>query len=76
VSNNEHRDPLYLFACYIECRRKRNAAAYDELMAALHDSNGDTRVLAEVLRSQTSQRGGEALSVHLTDCESYGLNIP
>jgi hypothetical protein len=72
VSNNAHRDPLYLFACHLECRRKRNAAAYDELVAALPDSNCDTRVIAEVPLSQTSQRGEEALSVHLSECESHG----
>jgi hypothetical protein len=59
MPNYEHRDPLYLFACYLEYCRKRNAAAHDELVAALHESNCDTRVIAEVLLSGTSQRGGE-----------------
>jgi hypothetical protein len=52
MSTNPHGDPLYLFACFLESRRKRNAAAYDELVAALPDSNCDTRVIAEVLLSQ------------------------
>jgi hypothetical protein len=72
MPNHEHRDPLYLFACYLEYRRKRNAAAHDELVVALHESNCDTRVIAEVLLSRTSQRGGEALTVYRMDCESYG----
>ena len=50
----EYRDPLYLFACHLEWRNKRNLAAYQELVAALGDPDCDTRVVAEVLLHRDS----------------------
>jgi hypothetical protein len=40
MSNSvRHRDVLYLFACHLEWRDRRNVAAYQELVAALDDSD-------------------------------------
>jgi hypothetical protein len=71
MSTNPHRDLLYLFACYLECRRKRNAAACHELAVALHDSNCVTRAVVEALLSQRSQRRKGA-GVAMTHCQSQG----
>ena len=51
-----HRDVLYLFACHLEWRTKRNIAAYEELLAALDDLDGDIRRLAECLLHRSSPR--------------------
>ena len=51
-----HRDALYLFACHLEWRTKRNLAAYQELLAALDDHDGDIRRLAECLLHRSSPR--------------------
>jgi len=51
-----HRDPLYLFACHLEWRIKRNLAAYEELLAALDDQDDDIRCLAESLLHRSSPR--------------------
>jgi len=34
-----HRDALYLFACHLEWRTKRDLAAYQELLSALDDQD-------------------------------------
>jgi len=52
----EQRDALYLFACHLEWRTKRNLAAYQELLAALDDQHEDTRRLAESLLPRISPR--------------------
>jgi hypothetical protein len=39
----QHRDALYLFICHLEWRTRRNLAAYQELLAALDDHDGDIR---------------------------------
>ena len=52
----EHRDALYLFACHLEWLTKRNLAAYQELLAALDDHDGDIRRLAESLLHRSSPR--------------------
>ena len=52
----EHRDALYLFACHLEWRIRRNLAAYQELVAALDDQDGDVRTLAESLLHRSSPR--------------------
>jgi hypothetical protein len=44
-----HGDPLYLFLCHLEWRRTGNVAAYQELLAALEDTDRDLCVVAEVL---------------------------
>jgi hypothetical protein len=44
-----YRDPLYLFACYLEWRDTGNVAGYQELLAALGDPDCGIRVVAEVL---------------------------
>ena len=51
-----HRDALYLFACHLEWVTKRNLAAYQELLAALDDHDGDIRRLAESLLHRSSPR--------------------
>jgi hypothetical protein len=53
---NGHRDALYLFACHLEWRTKRNLAAYQELLVALDDHDGDIRRLAESLLRRSSPR--------------------
>lgn len=50
----EHRDALYLFACHLEWRTKRNLAAYQELLAALDDHDDDIRGFAESLLHRSS----------------------
>jgi len=50
------RDALYLFACHLEWRTKRNLAAYQELLVALDDHQCDIRRLAESLLRQSSPR--------------------
>ena len=50
------RDPLYLFACHLEWRNRRNLEAYKELVAALDDYDGDIRELAELLLHRSSPR--------------------
>ena len=52
----EHCDALYLFACHLEWNTKRNLAAYQELLAALDDQDGDIRNLAESLLHRSSPR--------------------
>jgi len=52
----DHRDALYLFACHLEWRTKRNLAAYQELLAALDDHDRDIRLLAESLLHRSSPR--------------------
>ena len=54
--NIGHRDALYLFACHLEWRSKRNLAAYQELLVALDDHDGEIRRLAESLLHRTSPR--------------------
>jgi hypothetical protein len=57
MSNNVgHRDPLYLFVCHLEWHKKRNLAAYQELLAALDDPNEEIRTVAEMLLHQSSPR--------------------
>lgn len=51
-----HRDALYLFACHLEWLTKRNLAAYQELLAALDDHDGEIRLLAERLLHRSSPR--------------------
>ena len=53
MSKNEHRDPLYLFGCHLEWHCERNLAAYSQLITALDHADCNTRMLAEVLLSQT-----------------------
>jgi hypothetical protein len=50
------RDPLYLFACHLEWRNRRNLKAYKELVAALDDHDEDIRYLAELLLHRSSPR--------------------
>jgi hypothetical protein len=56
------RDPLYLFACYLEWRDKHNVEAYQDLVAALDDTDKRIRAVAETLLHRPSprpQRGGK-----------------
>ena len=45
-------DPLYLFACHAEWRRNRNFRMLQELLAALDDTDEETRFIAESLLSR------------------------
>ncbi len=54
------RDPLYLFACYLEWRKKGNLRAFQELLAALDDPHEDARIVAESLLGRPSPRHGQA----------------
>lgn len=49
-------DPLYLFACCLECRIDGNLALWGELLAALADSNKEVRLVAKSLISDKSPR--------------------
>ncbi len=48
--------PLYLFACHLEWRNRRNLEAHEELVAALDDHDRDIRQLAELLLHRSSPR--------------------
>ena len=50
------RDPLYLFACHLEWRDRRNLDAQKELVTALDDHDEDIRHLAELLLHRSSPR--------------------
>ncbi len=50
------RDPLYLFACHLEWRDRRNIKAYQELVAALDDPDEEVRAVAESLLHRSSPR--------------------
>ena len=43
------RDPLYLFFCHMEWRNHGDLAAYNQLVAALDDSDPAIRELAQHL---------------------------
>lgn len=60
LENVGHRDQLYLFACHLEWHLKGNLAAYQELLAALDDVDGDIRAIAEVLLHRISPRRARA----------------
>jgi hypothetical protein len=60
--NAVKRDPLYVFACHLEWRMRRNVAAYQELLAALDDGDPDVRCVAEVLLDQSSPKRESAES--------------
>lgn len=50
------RDSLYLFACHLEWRERRNLKAYEELVAALDDPDEKIRSIAEKLLHRGSPR--------------------
>jgi hypothetical protein len=54
------RDPLYLFACYLEWRNEGNLRAFQELLAGLDDPNEDARIVAESLLGRPSPRRRQA----------------
>jgi hypothetical protein len=62
-----NRDALYLFACHLEWLTKRNLAAYQELLAALDDQDGDIRRLAEYLLHGSSP-GPERTATVIESC--------
>lgn len=57
------RDPLYLFVCHLEWHDRRNLAAYQELLAALDDHDGNIRRLAEELLHRSSPRPAQTETV-------------
>ncbi|MGA2003731.1 MAG: hypothetical protein ABSG70_10135 [Terriglobales bacterium] len=63
-----HRDALYLFACHLEWHTRQNLAAYQELLAALDDQDGDIRRLAEVLLHRSSPRPA-------SNCDRYHILV-
>ncbi len=54
--SSHERDPLYLFACHLEWHQERNLKAYQELVAALDDTNPEIRAVAEGLLNRRSPR--------------------
>lgn len=50
------RDPLYLFVCHLEWRNRGVLSAYNELVAALDDSDPTIRAVAESLLRRCSPR--------------------
>ena len=52
--NQCSRDPLYLFACYVEWRRRGDSTAYSELVAASGDGDPNTRMVARGLLQRAS----------------------
>jgi len=54
------RDPLYLFACYLEWRNEGNLRAFRELFAGLDDPTEDARMVAESLLGRSSPRRRQA----------------
>jgi hypothetical protein len=50
------QDPLYLFVCYLEWHHSRNFEAYQELVAALDNSENRIREIAELLLHRISPR--------------------
>jgi len=65
--NIGQRYPLYLFACHLEWREKRNLKAYNELVAALDDPADNIRALAEVLLRRSSPRPERTLKRPYSD---------
>ena len=49
-------DPLYLFVCHVEWHQRRNLEAYQELVAALDDSDNRIRTMAEMMLHRSSPR--------------------
>jgi hypothetical protein len=49
-------DPVFLFACQLEWRNRRNFGAYQALVAALDDSEKRIRAVAEMLLHRSSPR--------------------
>ena len=52
----EQRNPLYLFACHLQWREKRDLDAYKYLVAALDDPDREIRKLVESLSHRSSPR--------------------
>jgi ABC-type histidine transport system ATPase subunit len=48
------RNLLYLFACHLEWKGRQNVEAYQELIAALDDTEERIRVVAEMLLHRSS----------------------
>lgn len=42
-------DAVYLFACHLQWRRTKDAAAHRALLSALHHPDDDIRLVAQVL---------------------------
>jgi hypothetical protein len=64
--NNEHRDALYLFACYLEWRTTQDLAAYQELLAVLDGRDCDIRSFAEGMLRRSPARPADD-----TDIEAW-----
>ena len=54
------RDPLYLFACYLEWQNEANLRAFQELLAGFSRSHEDTRIIAESFLGRPSPRRRQA----------------
>lgn len=59
------RDPLYIFLCCALWRREANLKAYQELVAALDDSDPDIRALAGDLLHRLSPRPQRVLQMQI-----------
>lgn len=62
------RKPLHLFACRLEWHRRGDIKAYQELVAALDDSDDQIRTLAESPRKPPSRT--RLLELRATECGS------
>ena len=51
-----NHDPLYLFVCRVEWHQRRNLEAYQDLVAALDDSDRRIRTIAEMMLHRSSPR--------------------
>jgi hypothetical protein len=51
-----NQDPLFLFASHLEWSHRQNLGAYQELVAALDDSDKRIRAIAEMLLHRSSPR--------------------
>ena len=58
------RNPVYLFACHLEWCNERKLEAYQELIAALDDSDENIRKVAESLLHRSSPRRRTRSPVH------------
>src|ERR1700722_14892248 len=51
-----NHDPLYLFSCQLEWHRGRSLGTYQELVAALDDTDRRIRLIAEMMLHRGSPR--------------------
>lgn len=67
ISGDPTRDPVYLFACFLEWHRRQSIFGYDQLVAALDDNDEEIRFVAMTLLRRASPR---------PNCEAGGETTP